>query len=230
MSRSVASYVALWTVGGIAVLVAVLFGALYASRPQPGPPPAPPPPRDQVTVRSPEVWDTDSSLHIWRKYGEFKLRRPAKSVWLKADLYRRGARQDTLAAQWPDNPAQPLEGKFSVQVVDLDYLHLGDGPRGYYRIRLDGVIRLEASANATSVAYATQVKDVPKRVFDLSGHNGLGSGPFDHTDADAADVPLCFAVAGRSGDQRHALIADFVRASPEADILVVYLHLVRPQA
>jgi hypothetical protein len=159
-------------------------------------------------------------LQIRSLTGSFQLAEAANSFRLRLDFYRR-QKPITVGVRKPGvGGAQKRHyGGFDVQIVDLDYLRLGDAPAGHSRF----FVSLWTSEQPDGKGTMSLVEfDVEKAAFDAQPRTG-GTGRFEHFEPDKdACIPLFYSASGRV--QRAGTLPELLEANPEADILVGVLE------
>ena len=169
-----------------------------------------------LTLDTPRIDDTARLLKITNRSGAFQLRAARASLELDLDFYKSGKKVEDRGLSIAVRSGKPADrGKFSVQLADLDYLRLGDGPaahlRAYAAVEFGG-------------ATASYTKDVPKDVFDVSEITGTQTFGPEHSTS--TEVPLFWIVA-RTGQIRGRKLspAEVIRAHAEGDVLIAVLKL-----
>ena len=178
--------------------------------------------QEGVVVRSckvsePSFDDLGHVLGVVRLGGEFDLRGVTNRVGLFFEIHKKGKRSGDpirsvfLAAR----KEEQRQGRFSIQVADLDHLKLGDAPKGHHRV----FIALQEGGSTCRGAF-----DLPKALFDFSTIRGAGT--FAVVRAEKGRIPLFYRVggivaaigAGETPDQ-------VLKSNAEADVLLAYLEV-----
>jgi hypothetical protein len=160
-------------------------------------------------------------LEIRSITGTFQLDETANSFRLRLDFYRK-AKPIPVPVRKPGVGGQQDRryGRFDVQIVDLDYLKLGDAPPGHCRIFVSLMTSEEPMGRGTT---ALAQFDVAKTTFDTRPRTGA-IGRFEQFPrGDDGSIPLFYSASGQV--QRANTLSELLKANPEADILVGVLEV-----
>ncbi|HEV3166815.1 MAG TPA: hypothetical protein VGZ22_22500 [Isosphaeraceae bacterium] len=167
-----------------------------------------------ITVESPDVGAIESVLHIEKRTGSFELHSPVEVVSLGIDFYRDGDKvgeRPKLITQVL--PPGEKTGKFSVHIVDLDYLPLEGGKKDHSRIQLE----LSFGSTRGRIAH-----DLPRSEFDFG--KSFGSGGFNVDAGTSTEVPLFYMAAGAHGFKGGKTI-DHIIKNNKGVVAIVSLHI-----
>jgi hypothetical protein len=167
-----------------------------------------------IRVELPKLGSLEDALHIRKCSGSYELKTKARSVKLVIDLYREGKKVDSHAFSVGDHRGAE-SGEFSVQVIDLDFIPLGDGKKGHHRIQY--ALSLGTTAGSTKW-------DVPKSVFEADG--AFGSHEFRPEAGTATSAPLfpmILKVRGNGGIASGRNAEDVVARNNHNDLLIATL-------
>jgi hypothetical protein len=171
-----------------------------------------------VTVRDPAIDDVDQLLHITRRSGRVVLGADAPTGRLEIEFYEGGKKLPiTIRGGGYDvrrSPADKRTVDFSLQAADLDWLKLGDGPKGHCRVMLK---------LATASVGATATNDVPKDLFDFRQVTGGSS--FDAKAATATDVPLFWLVTDTNWVVGGPTVEKVIELNPKGKLAIAFLRL-----
>lgn len=160
-------------------------------------------------------------LQIRSISGSFQLEDAANSFRLRLDFYRK-AKPVPVAVRRPGVGGQQARryGRFDAQIVDLDYLKLGDAPADHWRIFVSLMTSDEPMGGGTT---ALGQFDVAKTAFNARPRTGA-IGRFEQFPrGDDGSIPLFYSASGRV--QRAKTLPELLKANPEADILVGVLEV-----
>jgi hypothetical protein len=181
-----------------------------------------PPQDEKIVVRAlrlvaPEFDDLGRLLHIEKITGEYELGGKISSVGIVMEAYKKGVlsgepiRSSRLLGSKPEDRM----GRFTIQIADLDYLKLGDAPKGLSRVFI--AFKEGASSGWSHV-------DIPKSQFDFSAMRS-GGGYADFRPV-RGRIPLFWKLSGTvqivtTGETPEEVL----RKNPDADILRAYLEV-----
>jgi hypothetical protein len=162
-------------------------------------------------------------LRIRTLTGKFRLKDEYNNFRLRLDFYRGGKRIDVGKTDAGVGGAEPRRfGQFNVQIIDLDYLKLGDAPADHWRIAAQVLTSTEPEGRG--VTAHTRNIDVPKEIFDAIPRTG-GTGRFEEFPNEGNEIPLFWSASGRVN--REPTLEALLKSNPESDILVGVLTAVR---
>ncbi|WP_435016228.1 hypothetical protein TA3x_003792 [Tundrisphaera sp. TA3] len=204
---------------GLGVFAAAALSAVAsigADEPTPVPPLA-----RSVHAEKPEAGSIEDALHIRKASGTVELREKVASASLKIDLYRDGKKVDSRSQSAGLLPVQATtRARFSVQVIDLDYLPLGGMKKGHCRMLLTLDLGELISSGSS---------DVPKDVFG-GRLNSSGFQPFRPAAGSANEAPLFYMIldirpdeGGRAVQRSGLSIEEVIRNNSHSDVLVATL-------
>jgi hypothetical protein len=164
----------------------------------------------------------EDTLHIRKASGTLELNRKVTRARLTIDLYRGGKKVRSESSSVSVQPAQAADVvRFTVQVIDLDYLPLGGGKKGHCRI----VMTQELGTHITS----TYTKDVAKDVFG-GPMNSFGFQQFGPAAGSATVAPLFSMVVatrpdanGQTGIHGGGTVEGVVQENQANDVLIARL-------
>jgi hypothetical protein len=169
----------------------------------------------------------EEALHIRKASGTFELNDKIPTARLAIEMYRNGEKVTTSEGIGLRGIPEQMTaaGIFSVQVIDLDYLKLGEPKPGHLRY----VISLGLNQVVAGTTF-----DVPKGTFGGEGTSGVSAFNVAAGTEDEAPLGVMTLAARPDASGGHTIhgagvtIADTVAASKHNDILVV--KLVRAEA
>jgi hypothetical protein len=126
-------------------------------------------------------------LHIERYVGQVQLNSAYRNASLVMAAYRNGKPVELPGAEAEVLPGAETNSaiRYAVQVVDLDYLRLGDAKKDHCRMRF--------ALRIPEVGRVAVERDIPKDVIDLSKCSNLG---FTERAATETEVPLFWLKQG----------------------------------
>lgn len=160
-------------------------------------------------------------LQIRSITGSFQLAEKANSFRLRLDFYRKG-KLIPVAARKPGVGGREGRryGQFDVQIIDLDYLRLGDAPAGHCRIFVSLMTSEEPNGRGTT---SLAEFDIAKTTFEARPRTGA-TGRFEQfKPGDDGCIPLFYSASGRV--TRAPTLAELLEANPASDVLVGVLEL-----
>ena len=155
-------------------------------------------------------------LRIRSLSGKFQLEHSYNTFRLRLDFYRNGRLIDVGRTDAGVGGAELRRyGQFNVQIVDLDYLKLGDSPAGHWRI-VPQILSSTMPEGRGVIASPGNI-DVPKEIFTAIPSTG-GTGRFEEFPDDGNEMPLFWSASGRV--KREASLESLLKSNPDSDILV----------
>lgn len=156
------------------------------------------------------------ALQIRSIAGNFQLADKANSIRLRLDFYRNG-KPIPMKQSEPAIGGQEGRryGQFGVQIVDLDYLKLGDARPGNWRIFFNLMTSEEPKGRGTT---ALSKLDVAKNEFDANPSTGSIGRFEDFARSDDGSIPIFYSASGQV--KRAGTLANLLEANPKADVLV----------
>ena len=199
-------------IGRLAVTVAVAVASLSLAPAQ----------DEKIVVRTLKLGAADFDdmcrlLHIEKISGEYDLAGKITSVGVVMEAYKKGKLSGNPIRSVKQMEAKPgdRKGRFTIQIADLDYLKLGDAPKGHCRV----FMALQEGVNA-GWAHV----DVPKEQFDFSAMRS-GGGYSDFRPVKGR-IPLFWRLSGNEQIVSTGETPDEVlRKNPDANILRAYLEV-----
>lgn len=169
-----------------------------------------------LTMSEPGIDDLAHVLDIEKVSGDFDLRGDIKNLRIVMEIHNKGKKvgEAIRGVQLSSATAGNRKGKFSIQIVDLDYLKLGEAPKGHQRV----FFALHIAGN-TAFAHT----DLPKTTFNFGETKGGGSSLVRH--ADKGRIPLFYKVAGPAPVFRPGKPADVPKDNDENNVLTAYLEV-----
>lgn len=182
---------------------------------------SPSPQEEGVAVRSlkfsePPLDDVAHVLKVVKMSADYELGGVTNRAGLSFEFHRKGAKNgDPVRSVFlAGRQEKERRGRFSMMVADLDYLRLGDAPKGCHRV----FTALQEGGSMCRGSY-----DIPKTRFDFSAMRGGGSFA---ARADKGRIPLLYRVAGVVDSLHHAETPEeVVKKNAGADVLTVYLEV-----
>ena len=175
-------------------------------------------PVESVAFNRQEVDDVARILRIKKLRGTYRLNSDVNSVSLRLDFYRNGERLDVNMAKPGVQAAGRKTGDFLVQIVDLDYLMLGDGQAGHWRIHLD----VTASDPTTGAAIMGSAKsDLPKAKFDAGQRMGR-NGKFSPEEGHRHEAPIFWMATGKA--ESASTVEELLKVNRNCDLMIGYLE------
>lgn len=170
-----------------------------------------------VSMKDAAIDDTAEILGIRTWSGTFELRREVGGPLLVLDFYREGKHVETHRAFGMLNLA--TRGDFAIQVVDLDYLPLGDAKPGHWRVfaklKFDGI---------KGVTHWDIAKD--KLGFGDRG-GGQTTDSFGPKAGTSTDAPLFFVLYPKPGARvvadRGISPSELIEQNRDSSLLIVRL-------
>jgi hypothetical protein len=170
-----------------------------------------------ITLKKPEYDSFAEVLHITQASGTVELSDAASvAAFIEIDVYRKGKKLPTVLGGLgsSDGTSKGDRIRFAANVIDMDYLTLGDGKKDHCRLQLKVSIG-NPSASTTL--------DVPKKECDFSKMtlvNDLGL-----KEVVGSRIPVCWMI----NPETASLITagkplDLVKANPNADMAIVYIR------
>lgn len=164
------------------------------------------------------VGDLSHVLKIREVSGEYRLTQKATEVRLRLDFYKKGEKLEDWTRKFGRATTPELaadSGQVAVQIVNLDYLPLGEAKPGHHRISMQVTLDKETS----SMSF-----DIPKTAFDVSEVYALQA--FRAKDESTTQAPLFHIIGGGVGTVRGGgrTAEEVVRDNPEGDVLVATLE------
>lgn len=176
-------------------------------------------PVQKITIKEPEFDSLADALHIIQKSGTIDLSADVPTAQLEIELYRDGkklaTKLESLGVRAGDSEVDKHRIRFALNVVDTDFLTLGDGKKGHCRLQM----KLTAGA-----VTGTNTLDVPKKECNLSKMTTGGSfGPKAST---KDRIPVLWMIDSRtaslmSGNAPEAV----VKNNPKGNLAIVYIRL-----
>lgn len=156
------------------------------------------------------------ALQIRSITGNFQLADKANSIRLRLDFYRNGEPIPMKKSE-PGVGGQDGRryGRFDVQIVDLDYLKLGDARPGHWRIFFNLMTSEEPNGRGTT---ALGKLDIAKNAFDANPGTGSIGSFQDFSPSDDGSIPIFYSASGPV--KRAGTLAERLEANPKADVLV----------
>jgi hypothetical protein len=156
------------------------------------------------------------ALQIRTISGNFQLADKANSIRLRLDFYRNGEPIPMKKSE-PGVGGQEGRryGRFDVQIVDLDYLKLGDARPGHWRIFFNVMTSDEPKGRGTT---ASSKLDVAKNAFDANPSTGAIGRFEDFPPSDDGSIPIFYSASGPV--KRAGTLAKLLEANLKADVLV----------
>jgi len=139
---------------------------------------------------------------------------------MQTDTHTRPAQDDPTWSNGLAGSEPPcLEGEFAIQVVDLDYLSLGGGKAGHWRL----IAKLKFAG-----AVSTARRDIAKDKFDFDRMSQHVDGPFDPTDETPREFPLFFILYPKPDANKEVTIragrpSQLIKQIPDASLLIVQM-------
>jgi hypothetical protein len=167
-----------------------------------------------IRIEQPKLGSLEDTLHIRKCSGSYELNAPARRISLAIDLYREGKKIDSHSFAVGDQEGA-VSGEFSVQVIDLDFLPLGDGEKGHHRIQY--ALSLGRTRGALKW-------DVPKSVFEADG--AFGNHAFRPEAGTATSTPLfpmILKTRRNSGISSGGSVEEVIERNKHSDILIAIL-------
>jgi RNA polymerase sigma factor (sigma-70 family) len=175
----------------------------------------------RISRQQPQVGDIASVLHIHKTYCEVELGAPPPGATFvpEFDVYKNGHKVGfRLSGAGIGCPPGTVarQAKLSLQAADLDYLKLGNGPKGNCRLQVD--MEIDSTGSGSAI-------DVPKEIFDFS--KVVGSSSFPATLSSAAEVPLFWLAANTTKVTGADTVQGVIDSNRDGDLLIAYLRLAR---
>jgi hypothetical protein len=138
-------------------------------------------------AQSPQLGDLAEVLHIQQLRGKAELNSGFNNVTLVLAAYKDGHKADLTGREVPLFGAYETTGtiSYAVQIVDLDFLPLGDGKKGH--------CRLHFSFRWPDGSTGSAERDIPKSIIDLSKCSNL---TFTEAASEGREVPLFWLLTG----------------------------------
>jgi hypothetical protein len=170
-----------------------------------------------ITLKDAEFDSIAEDLRIIQRSGSVELSTPRKVARIVVDLYRDGRpldRYNQIIGTGVNGDEIGLV-RFSCNIVDMDYLMLGDGKKGHCRLKLKLGINNSGGGLVT---------DVPKERFDLS--KIIGGGGFTPKASGKEKVPVCWMIGSNSeGAHGGNTLEDVIRFNAKGDLVIVSVEL-----
>ncbi len=176
-------------------------------------------PVQDIRHKAPDFDSFADALHIIQKSGTIDLSGDMPSAKIEIELYREGKKLATRLESLGVASERNFDCiRFAVNLIDTDFLTLGDGKKGHCRLHM----KLSISGSGISTN-ATTTLDVPKEECDLSKMTG-GSGFFGPEASTKDRIPLFWMIDSRtasliSGNTPEAV----VKNNPKGDLAIVYV-------
>src|SRR5690242_7852617 len=88
---------------------------------------------EKITLKETEFDSLDEALHLIRNSGTLKLSAPRRKGMIEIEPYKDGKKQPMVRGGGIETEASG-DIRFTLQVIDMDYLTLGDGKKGHCRL------------------------------------------------------------------------------------------------
>jgi hypothetical protein len=171
-----------------------------------------------IEHKEPDFDSFAEALHVIQKSGTIELSSDMPPARIVVELYREGKKLATRLESVGVGPGAS-EGnndqiRFAVNLIDTDFLTLGDGKKGHCRLLMKLSI-----GNATSKT----TLDFPKEKCDLS--KMTGGGGFGPNASTKDRIPVFWMIDSRtasliSGNTPEAVIKN----NPKGDLAIVYVR------
>jgi hypothetical protein len=138
-------------------------------------------------VKPQQIGDLAQVLHIVQLEGQIQLNAGFRNMTLVFAAYKDGKKVEQPASEHAGLGQHKKPGAltYAVQIVDLDFLPLGNGKKGHCRVRVSFRLPDESTVSVE--------KDIPKGVIDLSQSS---KGTFTKLASTGKEVPLLWLMEG----------------------------------
>ena len=155
-------------------------------------------------------------LHVTQKSGTLELI-GAHRAFIEIDMYKNGKKLPNVVKSLGSHDPRNVDRiQFALNVVDMDYLALGDGKKRHCRLHLKLTVGKVGSSSTL---------DIPKKECDFSKLTLVND--FGRIEGAGDRIPVCWMIDTSTGA---GMITagkpeDIVKANPEADMAIVYIRL-----
>jgi hypothetical protein len=171
----------------------------------------------KITLNEPRFDGVEEALHIISKSGTLELAAPRSRATLEIEGYKDGQQLPLVQAVGVESRAAGTY-RFTVQIIDMDYLTLGDGKKGHSRLLVKLGVNDEIGSHAMS-----SPRDVPKDMLDFS--KMTSGAPFKPKASTEDRVPLFWMIGNTNDVKSGQTPEEVVRANPHGDLAIVSIRL-----
>jgi hypothetical protein len=171
-----------------------------------------------ITLKKAEYDSFAEVLHITQKSGTIDLSDAVSAAaYIEIDMYRKGKKLPTVLKGLGSSDSTSDRIRFALNVVDMDYLTLGDGKKQHCRLHFKvGVGKVGASSTF----------DVPKKECEFSKLTLVND--FGIKEGDGNRIPVCWMIDTNTASRITAgTPEEIVKANPKADMAIVYIRIER---
>jgi len=166
-------------------------------------------------------------LKIRKFAGTYELNAKPSSVGLRLDCYQNGKKvefadgfKEISTGIGGAEAILPTSGEYVFQIVDLDYLKLGDGKEKHWRMNL--WIKLKDAPKGVTSSAGHIPFDVPKATLPALA----AQGGFPVEAGDRKEAPLFWLASGKV--EKAATVKDLLEKNKGVTILIGYLTFTAP--